>query len=168
MEMTDSASITGVGSEFDVFLFACIGEDSNETPLSVLSALTRLNIDSWQEAAELAQLPRDAATRRLASSIADLADGSSALPEHGTIAARLIALLPRKAGSDVPSRGILPDAGDVTKFRAGMYMYAIFIIIMMAAQWIAASVQTPTQTDNTGTSASSTILLQQPPPNSSD
>jgi len=66
-------------------------------PLSVLSALARLDIDPWLEAAELARLPRETATQRLASSIAALPEGPSAHLEHGTIAARLIALLPRQA-----------------------------------------------------------------------
>ena len=102
-------------------------------PLSVLSALARLNIDPWLEAAELARLPRETATQRLASSIAALPDGPLAHLEHGTVAARLIALLPRQASSELPSRATLPDAGDVAKFRAGMYMFAILIVIMMAA-----------------------------------
>jgi hypothetical protein len=164
--MTVSASISVVGSQFNVFLFAPIGEDKNETPLSVLSALARLNIDPWQEAAELTQLPREAAIHRLASAIAALPDGPSARLEHGTIAARLIALLPRQASSELPSYAALPDAGDEAKFRAGMYMFAILVIIMMAAQWIAASLQTPVQPGDTEIPASSTAVPQLPPPNS--
>jgi hypothetical protein len=164
--MTGSASMSVVGSPFNVFLFAPIGADKNDTPLSVLSALARLNLDPWQEAAELTQLPREAAIHRLASSIAALPDGPSAHLEHGTIAARLIALLPRQASSELPSRATLPDAGDVAKFRAGMYMFAILIIIMMAAQWIAASLQAPAQPDDTETPASITAVPQLPPPNS--
>jgi hypothetical protein len=67
--------VSVVGSEFNVFLFARVCEDRNDTPLSMLSALARLDLDPWQEAAELAQLPRESATRRLASSIATLAAG---------------------------------------------------------------------------------------------
>jgi hypothetical protein len=67
--MTHCASLSVLASEFDNFLFAPIVENQNDVPLSVLSALARSNIDPWKEAAELAQLPREAATRRLASSI---------------------------------------------------------------------------------------------------
>jgi hypothetical protein len=165
--MTRSASVAVVGSEFNFFLFAIIGEDRNDTPLSVLSTLARLDIDPWQEAAELARLPREAATQRLASSIAALADGPSAHLEHGKIAAGLIALLPRQAGSEILSPVPLPDGNDVTKFRFGMYMFAIFIIITMSAQWIVATFQTPAQIDSAGTSISSTGLPQLPPPKSS-
>jgi hypothetical protein len=165
VEMTGSGSISVVGSEFNVFLFARVCEDRNDTPLSVLSALARLNLDPWQEAAELAQLPRESATQRLASSIAALADGPLPHLGHG-IAARLIELLPLHVNSEAPARGTVADASDVRKFRAGLCMYAIFIIVMMAAQWIAASLQAPTQTDNTEASASSTVLPQLPSPNS--
>jgi hypothetical protein len=162
--MTGPVSV--VGSEFNVFLFARVCEDRNDTPLSVLSALARLNLDPWQEAAKLAQLPRESVIQRLASSIAALAGGPPPHQEHGIIAARLIALLPHQGNSETPARGTVEDASDVRKFRAGMCMYAIFIIVTMAAQWIAASLQAPTQTDNTEASASSTVLPQLPSPNS--
>ncbi|MFZ1122979.1 MAG: hypothetical protein WAN81_22360, partial [Candidatus Binataceae bacterium] len=86
-----------LGPEFDNFLFAPIGEDGNGMLLSVLSALARLDIDPWQEAAKLSGLPGGAATQRLASLIAALPDGASAYPDPATVAARLVALLPRPA-----------------------------------------------------------------------
>ena len=78
----------------------------------------------------------------------------------------MIALLPRHSDSENLTRGTVVDASDVRKFRAGMYMYAIFFILMMTAQWIAASLQAPTQTDNTEASASSSVLPQLQSPNS--
>jgi hypothetical protein len=57
--MTRPASVSALGSEFDDFLFAPIGEDGNGMLLSVLSALARLGFDPWEEAAKLAQLPGD-------------------------------------------------------------------------------------------------------------
>jgi hypothetical protein len=164
--MTHSALASVLGSEFDDFLFASIGDDRNDMPLSVLSALARLDIDPWLEAAELARLPRETATQRLASSIATLPDGPSPYLEPGTIAARLVALLPRQASSKSPSRERLVDAGDVTKFRAGVCMYAIFIIIMLAAQWFVASRQPPAQVDTAHRPATSAVLPQPPQPNS--
>jgi hypothetical protein len=79
-------SVFRLGSEFDVFLFAPIGEDRNGMLLSVLSALARLHVDPWQEAAKLARLPREAATQRLASLIAALPDGPSAHLDPGALA----------------------------------------------------------------------------------
>jgi hypothetical protein len=43
--MRHSASISQLGSKFDAFLFAPVGNDKNEMVLSVLSALARLNVD---------------------------------------------------------------------------------------------------------------------------
>ena len=93
-------------------------EDRNDTPLSVLSALARLELDPWQEAAELAQLPRESAIQRLALSIAALAGGPPPHLEHGIIAARLIALLPRHRDSETPAGQTVEDASDIRKFRA--------------------------------------------------
>jgi hypothetical protein len=96
-----------LGPEFDNFLFAPIREDSNGMLLSVLSVLARLDIDPWQEAAKLSGLPGGAATQRLASLIAALPDESSADPDPATVAARLVALLPRPANPNIPSRATL-------------------------------------------------------------
>src|SRR5665213_2233484 len=89
-----------VGSEFDDFLFAPIGEDQNGTLVSVLSGLARSDVDPWLEAAKLAQLPGEAATKELAALIDALPDRAASYPDPRTIAARLIALLPRPPGSN--------------------------------------------------------------------
>jgi hypothetical protein len=68
----------------------------------------------WQEAAQLAGLPGGTAAQRLASLIEALPDEPSAHPDSATIAARLIALLPRPASSNIPSRKALLGAGVVT------------------------------------------------------
>src|ERR1700733_13440062 len=122
--MTRCASLSVLASQFDNFLFAPIADDQNDTPLSVLSALARLNIDPWKEAAELAQLPREAATQRLASSIGALLDGLSAHSEHRPIAARLIALLPRQGSANIPLCGTSPDADETTQFRIWFWTVA--------------------------------------------
>jgi len=98
-EMTRSARVSALAPEFDDFLFAPIGEDMNGMLLSVVSALARLDVDPWQEAANLAQLPGTTATRRLASLIAALPDRPSMHLDPETTAARLIARLPRRVGS---------------------------------------------------------------------
>ena len=83
-------------SEFNEFLFAPIGEEGNDTLLTVLSALARLGLDPWQELARLALLSREKATQSLASMIANLPNGRWAPAESSAIASRLIALLPKK------------------------------------------------------------------------
>ena len=162
--MTRSVWATSLGSEFDDFLSAPIGEENNGMLLSVISALARLDLDPWQEAVKLAGLPGETATTRLASLIAALPDGPSAHRDPGSIAARLIALLPRGASSSVASRTMLIGAGEATKFRVGIYMCAVFIFVMLAAQGIVASRQLPAQVDNAHAPASSTVSPQTPPP----
>ena len=98
-----SASVFRHDSEFDTFLYAPIGEDRNGQLLSVVSALARLDLDPWIEAAKLAQLPVRAASERLAGLIATLPDEASARPDPGEIADRLVGLLPRRGGISVPA-----------------------------------------------------------------
>jgi hypothetical protein len=92
--MTPATSVSFFRSEFDDFLYAAIGAERNESPLSVLSALARLNLDPWQEAAELSELPKGIAAARLERLIARLPRGRWAEADLGAIADRLIALLP--------------------------------------------------------------------------
>ena len=99
--VTSAASVSFFRTEFDDFLYAPIGADRNETPLSVLSALARLNLDPWKEAAELSELPKDIATQRLATSIARQPAGQWARADSKAIAGRLIELLPRRSNSKV-------------------------------------------------------------------
>ena len=161
--MTPVSSVSYLGSEFNDFLFAPIGADRNGMPLSTLSALARMDVDPWQEAANLARLPGEAAAKRLASLIAALPDGPSAHRDPGSIAARLILLLPREASSSVISSKMLLGAGDATKLRAGIFKFVVFMVIMLAAQWIAASRQPSVQVDNAYAPASSTVSPQNPP-----
>ena len=106
-----AASTPYLGSQFDDFLFAPIGEEENGMVLSVVSALARLNLDPWQEAAKLTGLPVGTATQRLASLIAALPDAPPARLSPGAIATSLIALLPRQtsfqhgAAGDADRRG---------------------------------------------------------------
>jgi hypothetical protein len=51
--MTSRLSFHLLRRDFDKFLFATVGEEINGIPLSVLSALMRLEIDPWNEARRL-------------------------------------------------------------------------------------------------------------------
>ncbi len=99
--MTPAASVSFFRPEFDNFLYAPIAFDRDEMPLSVLSALARLNVDPWKEAAELSELPKTTAAQRLASLIAQLPGGRWTQADSRTIADRLIELLPRRDSSKV-------------------------------------------------------------------
>jgi hypothetical protein len=164
VEMTRCTSISPLGSEFDNFLFAPIVEDRNGMLLSVLSALARLDVEPWQEAAQLARLPQEAATQRLALLIAALPGGPSTHPDPGTIAGRLIGLLPRRPRSDISSRDTLPGASAVANSR--ILTFVIIMAFMLGVQFIVASRQPPPPADNATGPASSTLFPQAPPSSS--
>jgi hypothetical protein len=89
-----------IPSEFNDFLFAPIGKQENETPLSVLSALSRLDVDPWHEAARVAQLPKDQAIQDLSSMISGMPGGRWKASDSIMIAARLVELLPSRKNSN--------------------------------------------------------------------
>lgn len=84
-----------LGPELDKFLFTSLGDDCNGLPLSVVSLFARMDLDPWQEAGILAGLPRDAATKRLASSLDTLTDPQLRKTNSDATVQRLLALLPR-------------------------------------------------------------------------
>jgi hypothetical protein len=134
-----AASVFRVRSAFDDFLFAPIDEGGSRM-LSVLSALTQLDLDPWQEAAELTRLSSPTATRRLATLIASLPNPSSTPRDAGRIAARLIALLPRQATINIPlpARSTL-RGGALTNFSIPNrpILFAIFLALVLCLAWIA-------------------------------
>ena len=83
--MTSAVSMFGHKSEFDPFLYAPVGEERNGMSLSVLSALARLEMDPWQEAATLTKMPAQDATVRLASLLASLPSEAATLLAPSTI-----------------------------------------------------------------------------------
>jgi hypothetical protein len=85
--------------EFDRFLFATVGEEIDGMPLSVLSALSRLDLDPRGEAARLSALAGDAAADQLARMIARLPGKRWTSSEMRKIAGGLVELLPRAANS---------------------------------------------------------------------
>jgi hypothetical protein len=129
---------SGVASEFDDFLLSPICDDNNGMQLSVLSALARLDLDPWEQAAALAGLPADAATRKLAHMIASLPRGPSGRAESAAIAARLILLLPGRVESKVPSRAAAPSVGTVARSPTLAYLalYGLFMLLVLAVQWL--------------------------------
>jgi len=146
--MTRAAVWSDLASEFDAFLFAPIREDKNGTLLSVVSALARLDVDPWEEAAKLAAMPGEAATQRLSGLLAStLPAESSSDPERRTIAARLVALLPRRSAA-VPVAGkSAPRAETVPRSPALAYAiyYVIFMLFLLLSQWLIESRQPPVQ-----------------------
>jgi hypothetical protein len=89
-------------SEFNAFLFAPVGEDKTGFPLTVLSALARLGLDPWGEAARLSNLSVEAAVQALSATIARLPEGDWKASDTAGIAARLVACLPRRGALPIP------------------------------------------------------------------
>ena len=158
--MTRADSIPGLGSEFDAFLFAQVGEERNGMLLSVLSALARLDVDPWQEAARLARLPAESATQRLTSLLKSLPDVVPPRRDPSTIAARLIGLLPRPAE---PDRSPKPAGASATAKHPTVFIWAIVMLLFLTAQWIAASHKPPAPSDNAPAPMSSTVTPNVPP-----
>jgi hypothetical protein len=90
--------------EFDRFLFASVGEEIDGVPLSVLSALSQLDLDPRDEAARLSHLTKEAAAEQLARIIARLSDRRWTLSEARRIAAGLIERLPPAISAAEPDR----------------------------------------------------------------
>lgn len=90
-----------IHSEFNEFLFAPAGEGDNGVVLTVLSALTRLGIDPWREAARLSELPKEAAVRVLAAAIAKLPEAHWEVSNTLASAARAVDRLPSRGAPAV-------------------------------------------------------------------
>jgi hypothetical protein len=129
--MTHSRSTSSLGLQFNAFLFASIDEGVSESPLSVVSALARLDLDPWQEAAELTELPRDTAVQRLAGLITNVPGGDPAHSDSHTIAQRLIALLPGPGGA---TSGSYPNDGSGAPVPVDLTLImALFIFMSVVA-----------------------------------
>lgn len=116
-----------MNSEFDDFLYAAIcGEtdgpvdaQTDGMPTTVISALARLDIDPWQEAARLADLPKERAATAIGLWIDRLPEGRWKPSDIAAMAARLADLLPRRGAGGTRAGNVvkMPDrrkAGPMT------------------------------------------------------
>ena len=94
MNMTAPAPTGFLSTEFDPFLSSPLWLDRNEFPLSVMSALARLDIDPWQEAAALAALSKAAAVTRLSALLGPLPGAPPTKPDREGLCQRVLGLLP--------------------------------------------------------------------------
>lgn len=91
-------------SRFNEFLFAIVGKERSGLPLTVLSALARLGLDPWEEAARLSEMPEETATSALTATIEGLPEGNWNASDARSIAVRLINSLPRRRSSSDQSQ----------------------------------------------------------------
>jgi hypothetical protein len=137
--MISAALSPAPGSEFDAFLYAPILEEQNGTLLSMLSALARANLDPWDEAARLARLPHEAATRSLTALIAALPVRPPACLDSDAVVKRLIALLPKYVTPDRCSTSIEPLPASGPDSRALIRSWIFYIALMLSLlvnQWL--------------------------------
>ena len=128
----------GQDPQYEAFLYAPIGEDHQGLSVTVLSMLARLGVDPWTEAADLSELPRRAAQQRLEALIGKFHDVSTQVSDHGRIALKLLAFLPKQAKSTgSASQSAVPEL--VILLRKPWFPWIvgaalIFIWITMLAQ----------------------------------
>jgi hypothetical protein len=129
---------TRLRCEFDRFLYASVGDDNNGMPLTVLSALARMNVDPWEEASKLTQLPRESAVTQLASLLDALGNAPVANLDSARIAAPLIALLPCPRNRAPP---ILKAFAQVAPKMPPAVVYTLlsvltYVIFILWGQWM--------------------------------
>jgi hypothetical protein len=152
VETTRTVRVTSIGTEYNSFLYATIGTDANGTLLSVLSAMARMNLDPWQEAASLAELPGKSAASRLASLIAAVPGAPSVSDDPGIIATRLIKLLPGQTRiilPVLPSCKNLPGIGALTQSRLALFVIVTLIVMALGALWTNARRSAPPPPNST-------------------
>jgi hypothetical protein len=116
---------------FERFLYSFVGQDDSGLPLSVLSVIARHDVDPWEEAAKLSQLPERAAVTQLVSLLGTLPQDPSDLHEQTRTAARLIALLPPRCVAPLSVRNVLAEVVP-RKYSAVVY-YGIATLVIYVA-----------------------------------
>lgn len=159
--------------EFDAFLFSPIGEDYNGLQLSVVSLLARRDLDPWQEAASLANLPKEAAIQKLASLIWALPGPLVASPDRAAMATRLIALLPRWSDSRQSEKPVGATAADAeaAALRRRVIIAAMIVasyIMLLAVAQLTTFPDLPSKRTTTVDAPASPETLSQTPPSLSE
>jgi hypothetical protein len=103
-DMTPAMSAFKHDPLFDNFLFAEVGEEQNGMSLSVVSALARLDLDPWSEAASLSRLSARVAGERLTTLLSSLPRSQVVALAPATVV-RLIELLPRSRKDEAWTKG---------------------------------------------------------------
>ena len=154
-KMRPPTSLCALGSEFDDFLFAAIAADCNGMPLTVVSALARMDLDPWHEAAGLAEVPVEAATAKLTSLLDALPGPTLQYLDLGTTAARLIALLPRPPRSSARSPVSGAHVAGATHRQACMsvILIVLYMILILGTQFVVMRLPPATHADTARASA---------------
>lgn len=124
-----------VTSRYEDFLLAAICDEPGGMRLTVLSALARMNVDPWEEAARLAALATADAQKTLVSTLNLFPGKRQRSAETELLAARLLALLP-KAGENT-----IAKESTITEGRTRRYSYWLMWLCLAIAMSLLVSQQ---------------------------
>jgi hypothetical protein len=114
-------------------LFAAVGAERNGVPLSVVSVLTGLGLDPWDEAGRLSSLSKREAGEQLARLIAELPDARRPLEDARKIAEELVEQLPKYDTSPIPRPARFPPYGWMTVPWRSQFLTLCIVIGAAAA-----------------------------------
>ncbi len=130
--------------------------------VSVLSGLAQSDLDPWQEAAKLAELPGKTAIERLASLIETLPGRAWAYPEAQAVATRLIGLLPHSITENSTSSQAPHTLGAMINSRP-WWIYVMLMSFVLGSQFILATRQLPPTAHQADVTAAGDAARPQPP-----
>ena len=137
--MANQRLALNVISQYDDFLFAPICDEPGGMRLSVLSALARMNVDPWEEAARLATLSTPDAERTLVSRLNLFPGKRQRSMETEILAARLVALLPKA------NKATTAKAATIAGVRAqGNNYWFLWLCLAIAMSFLSPHQQTTT------------------------
>lgn len=130
--MTLRQSFRPLRPDLDRFLFAQVGDEVEGVPLSVISALTRLGLDPWEEAGRLSSFSDREASEQLARLIGDLRGHVDHRPDTREIATGLVALLPGRGATptSAPQIEIRPKFWPRSFPRPSQFWVACFVVVI--------------------------------------
>jgi len=120
-------------AEFERFLYAFVGEDRSGTAVTVLSMLARLDVDPWDEIAELVALKQEAASARLERLLSTFRDVPGLERNRGSVARELSLLLPKTPLPRSPSARKKAMAAKKRPMSRGTVWTILAILVLFVA-----------------------------------
>lgn len=152
------SELSSLEPRYNAFLHASLGAE-DDMAISVLSVLARQDVDPWQEADRLAQLPKEQAINSLASRIWR-SNSQRWSPSEATIfAGQLIELLPSHGDSISVSRPAKAGNG-------GMMLWFVLGALIASTVISGNSIKNLTKSSNNSTNRVSAPAQQEASPQS--
>jgi hypothetical protein len=161
--MTSSNLSGHLGSEYDPFLSSPLWLERSESPLSVMSALARLDIDPWAEAAALAALSKTAAITRLSALLDPLPGAPTTKPDREGLCRRVLALLPAPHAAGMPPARALSTTAKIRSLARPTQSFLLVLGWMVVAGLIGAPI-IPRLFDRPAAPAATVIVHEQTGP----